>query len=110
MLQEFNIQVQEVPREYDCPLHEESRKTIILHTWGDKKFWDGHVHPLWDRYYFQWKALGGEGPVIRRGRLGHLTTLRILHKELTLRFELYKGLTLHLRSSVAKLKRLLRSR
>lgn len=66
MLQEFNIQVEEVPREYNCPLHEKSRKTVILHTWGDKKFWDGHVYPLWDKYYFQWRALGGDGPVIQR--------------------------------------------
>lgn len=110
MLQEFNIHVEEVRREYNCPPHEESRKTVILHTWGDKKFWDGHSHPLWDKYYFQWMALGGEGPAIRLGPLRRSIALRMFHKELTLRFEVYNRLFLHFRSFLAKLKRVFSSR
>ena len=110
LVQEFDLSVTELDMKYCCPPHMESSETVIVHPWGERKFWNGHVHPLWDKYYFQWRASGGDGPVIRRGRLGHLTTLRVLHRELTLRFELYKRLTLRFKSFMARLKKQLGSR
>jgi hypothetical protein len=63
MFQEFDIQVEEISRKYNCPLHEETSETVILHTWGYKKFWDGYFHPVWDQYYLRWLDLGGDGPI-----------------------------------------------
>ena len=110
LLQEFVLSVSELDMRYNCPPDKELSQTVIIHPWGERKFWDGHVHPLWDKYYFQWRALGGDGPAIRRGSLGHLTTLRILHRELTLCFEVYNRLSRRFRSVLAKLKRATKSR
>lgn len=63
MLQEFNLQVEEIPNMYNCPLNEESIDTVILHAWGNKKFWNDQMHPIWIHYYLKWLLMGGEGPL-----------------------------------------------
>lgn len=84
LLQEFDLSVSELDIKYNCPPNMESIETVILHPWGEKKFWDGHIHPLWDKHFFHWKGLGGNGPVMHRRLLSHLITPRILCKELSL--------------------------
>lgn len=106
LLQAFDLSVSELDIRYNCPPNMESTETLILHPWGENKFWNGLVHPLWEKYFLQWRALGGNGPVIQRGPLSGLTTLHMLHKKLTLRSELYKWLIQYLKSYIAKLKRL----
>jgi len=63
MLQEFNIEIEEIPRMFNCPLNEHTRKTIILHAWGDIKFWDNLDFPKWNSYYQKWLDIGGRGPL-----------------------------------------------
>ena len=108
LLQEFDLPVSELDMKYNCPPDQESTETIILHPWGRDKFWDGYVNPLWDKYFFQWRALGGDGPVIQRGLLGRLVTLGILHKEPTLRSKLYRKLTQRFKQFVARVKKVCR--
>ena len=66
MLQAFDLTVSELDIRYNCPSNQETRETVILHPWGEQKFWNGIVHPLWDSYYKQWRNLGGDGPQLER--------------------------------------------
>ena len=107
LVQEFDLTVTELDMRYCCPPHLELTDTIIVHPWGRKKFWNGHVHPLWDKYYFQWQAMGGDGPAIQRGPFGRLIPLRVAHHELTLRSGLYRRVAKRLSSALVRLRRLL---
>jgi len=62
MLQEFNLKPYELPETYCCHPKNEKLDTIIVHPWWKKKFWNETIHPLWNKYYSEWKELGGDGP------------------------------------------------
>jgi len=62
LIQQFNLPVFELDEKYNCYPNRERQNTIIVHPWGNAKFWNGYFHPLWNEYFSQWKKLGGEGP------------------------------------------------
>lgn len=62
LLQEFDLPVLELDKKFNCPPDQESTKTLIVHLWGNKKFWHGFTHSIWNQYFSQWKSLGGRGP------------------------------------------------
>lgn len=90
LLQEFALQVSELDVKYNCPPNLETPSTVILHPWGKKKFWAGYVDPLWDRYYAEWRALGGDGPMIKRGIIDRYAVLRAARTKMRLYARLIK--------------------
>ena len=68
LLQEYNLSVTELDEKYNCYPDGETQNTLIIHPWGEAKFWSGYDHPLWNTYLSQWKKLGGEGPSLSFGR------------------------------------------
>lgn len=106
MLQEFDLTVSHLDITFNCHPDKESCHTVILHPWGNRKFWDGRIHPLWDYYYLQWTALGGDGPIIRWDPLRRLIIFRMLYRELTLRCKCYQKLAninAHFRTLLSRL-------
>lgn len=73
MFQEFQIEVEQIPQKYNCPPSEMSEETVIIHAWGDEKFWDDLSYRPWNQYYMSWLKSGGSGPVsmfqLRNARL-----------------------------------------
>ncbi len=82
MFQEFNINVEELPRIYNCPLNERSDETVILHAWGNEKFWNRHYNAQWNKYYRQWRQLGGSSALVNN-RL-HIYAYHLIRKLKTL--------------------------
>ena len=39
----------------------ESNSSLILHSFGSKKFWNGIHNEAWNNYYSQWLSIGGWG-------------------------------------------------
>jgi len=37
----------------------QSEDTLILHSWGERKFWNGRENLIWSGYYDDWKSIGG---------------------------------------------------
>lgn len=105
LLQKFDLAVSGLDIKYNCPPDRESTQTVIVHPWGTRKFWDGHIDPLWDKYYFKWKALGGDGPIIRRSTFKRLICLRILCNNFKLGSVFYNRLSRRIRPALKTLKR-----
>ena len=65
-LQEFNIKTYQLNEKYNClPEKSYSRKILdvrIIHPRGEKCFWKNLIDLQWDKYYYEWKKIGGEGP------------------------------------------------
>jgi lipopolysaccharide biosynthesis glycosyltransferase len=48
---------------------ETTKKSLIIHSWGQPKFWNGHQNENWEKYYKIWKSLGGESYVPSMGNM-----------------------------------------
>lgn len=47
------------PEVYGCHPTSRARDAVILHCWGQPKFWSGLADPEWQQNYEHWKVLGG---------------------------------------------------
>jgi lipopolysaccharide biosynthesis glycosyltransferase len=59
MLQEFNLEVTPLPEKYNCHPNRRGPDSVIVHPWGNQKYWKGLQDPFWDRMYRSWVELGG---------------------------------------------------
>ncbi|TET39258.1 MAG: glycosyltransferase family 8 protein [Planctomycetota bacterium] len=91
MLQEFDLDVTELDIKFNCPPEKETNSTVIIHPWGERKFWNRLVHPLWDKYYYKWRKMGGDGPEIKRGRRSRYVNLRLVKHRLRLFWKEFKS-------------------
>jgi lipopolysaccharide biosynthesis glycosyltransferase len=39
---------------------EDNKSSLIIHSWGGVKFWNGHYDFNWQKNYISWKSMGGE--------------------------------------------------
>jgi lipopolysaccharide biosynthesis glycosyltransferase len=47
------------PEVYGCHPNSRTRDAVILHCWGQPKFWNGLMDSEWQHNYEQWMLLGG---------------------------------------------------
>jgi lipopolysaccharide biosynthesis glycosyltransferase len=47
------------PEAYGCHPKSPTREAVILHCYGQPKFWNGLIDPKWNENYARWRALGG---------------------------------------------------
>lgn len=62
LVQEFHLQYKALqPEIYSPHPNKAAEEGLILHAYGQPKFWNGLFHEKWDFYYQQWKGMGGSG-------------------------------------------------
>jgi len=59
-IRERKFRYRRLDQEVFCSHPEQSSsKASILHSWGQRKFWNGLTNTIWNRYYQEWVDLGG---------------------------------------------------
>jgi len=59
MLQQFDIKVTELAARFNCHPHALVENPVIIHPWGEQKFWNHYNNELWNAYYMEWMSKGG---------------------------------------------------
>ncbi|MFC2128723.1 glycosyltransferase [Bacteroidota bacterium] len=86
MLQEFDIKPKEIAVKYNCPPSSETEDTVIVHPWGNRKFWNDIYHPVWEGYFQKWRKMGGSSTIVdayflRRAKILFKAMKRKIKKE-----------------------------
>lgn len=62
LVQEFRLQYKAIRPEIYSPHPDKANEDgLILHAYGQPKFWNGLFNEKWDSYYQQWRKMGGSG-------------------------------------------------
>lgn len=81
MLQEFSLKPERLSHSTYTPHprdHTQYPHAKILHAYGGSKFWNGLQNTLWQKYYGQWRSMGGSAYNPVNGQALHRRILRKL--------------------------------
>ena len=90
-IEQFNMYPLTISEDYNCPASspaKELRNAYIIHSTGPRKFWCYYYFKEWYEGYSRWLAAGGHPVSIHRGSAFWRWTLRKLHLDNKVFFQL----------------------